>query len=76
MFQMFLWYDKEPDDQNDVKIIAIRCSNCRKETGLSMDNMNTKYKNIVTVFVLNNFLHHVANGPDSDLRNQAHVAWA
>ena len=44
MFHMRFWYDQELDDQNGVKIIAIRCSNCGKETGLSMDNMNTKYK--------------------------------
>ena len=56
---MRFWYDKEPDDQNYVKIIAIRCSNCVKETGLSMNNMNTKYKYIVTLFVLNTLLHHV-----------------
>ena len=54
IFQMHFWYDKEPDDQNDVKIIAIRCSNGEKETGLYMNNMNTNYKDIVTVFVFNN----------------------
>ena len=59
MFQMRFWYDWELDDQNVVKIIAIRCSNCGKETGLSMDNINTKYKYIVTVFVFNTLLHHV-----------------
>ena len=42
MFQMRFLYDKEPDDQNDVKIIAIRCSNCGKETALSTNKMNTK----------------------------------
>ena len=36
MFQMRFWYDKEPDDKNDLKIISIRCSNCVKETGLSI----------------------------------------
>ena len=30
MFQMRFWYDKEPDDQNDVEIIAVSCSNCGK----------------------------------------------
>ena len=56
---MRFWYDKEPDDQNHVKIISIRCINYGKETGLYMDNMNTKYKYIVTVFVFNILLHHV-----------------
>ena len=59
MFWTLLWYDKEPDDQNYVKIISIRCSNCGKQTYLYMDNMNTNYKDIVTVFVLNTLLHHV-----------------
>ena len=53
------FYDKEPDDQNDVLIIGIRCSNCGKETGLSMDNMNTNYKDIVTLSVLNKLLHRI-----------------
>ena len=52
MIQMRFWYDKEPGDQNGVKIIAIRCSNCRKETSLSMNNMNTKYKYLITSFFL------------------------
>ena len=30
MFWTRFWYDKEPDDQNDVKIIVIRCINCVK----------------------------------------------
>ena len=30
MFQMRFWYDKEPDDQNGVKVIAIRCSSFGK----------------------------------------------
>ena len=47
MFQMRFWYNKEPDDQNDEKIIATRYSNCGKEIGLSMHNMNTKYNDIV-----------------------------
>ena len=52
-------YDKEHGDHNYVKIIAIRCSNCGKQTGLYMYNINTNYKDIVTVFVLNTVLHHV-----------------
>ena len=43
---MRFWYDKEPDDQNNVKIIAIRCINCGKETSLSMNNTNNNYKDI------------------------------
>ena len=51
--QMRFCYNNEPDDQNDVEIIAIRCSICGKETGLSMNNINTNYKDIITSFVLN-----------------------
>ena len=59
MFQMSLWYDKEPDDQIDLKSIAIRYMNRGKETGSSMNNMNTNYKYIITSFVLNEVLDHV-----------------
>ena len=59
MFQMRFCYDKEPDNQNDVNIIALRCNDCGKETGLYMNNMNTKYKYIITPFFLNTLLHHV-----------------
>ena len=48
MFQMSFWYYKEQDNQNNVENIAIRCSNCGKETGLSMKNMNINYKDIIT----------------------------
>ena len=53
------WSDNEHDDQNDVKIIAIRCRNCGKETGLSMKTMNTNYKDIINSYVLNKVLHRV-----------------
>ena len=56
---MSFWYDNEHDDENGVKIITVRCINCGKETGLSMNNMNTNYKDIITSFVLNTVLHHV-----------------
>ena len=59
MFQMRFRNDKEPDDDNNVKIIAISFSNCGKETGLSMDNMNNNYKDIITSFVWNTLLQHV-----------------
>ena len=42
-----------------MQVIALRCSSCGKQTGLSMDNMNTDYKYIATVFLLNTLLHHV-----------------
>ena len=48
--EMSFKYDNERDDQNDVEIISIRCSNSGTHTSLSMDNMNTNYKYIVTFF--------------------------
>ena len=56
---MQFYYNKEPDDQNDVKIIAVRCSTCVKETGPPMNNKNINQKDIITSFVLNTWLHHV-----------------
>ena len=57
---MQFWYDNEHYDQNDIKIIDIMYSNCGKETGLSMNNINTNYKDIITTFVFNTVLHHVS----------------
>ena len=48
MFQIRFWYDNEHNNQNNVKIVSIRCSTCGKETGLSMKNMNTNDKDIIT----------------------------
>ena len=59
MFQMSCWYNKGHDDQNKVENVVIRSSKCGKETGLSMKNINTNYKDIITSFVLNTVLHHV-----------------
>ena len=56
---MSCWYKKGHGDQNKVENVVIRCSNCGKETGLSMTNMNTNYRDIITSFVLNTMLHHV-----------------
>ena len=59
MFQMRFWYDIEHDNQNNVESIAIRYSNHGKEIALSMKNINTNYKYIITSFVLNTVLKHV-----------------
>ena len=48
IFKIRCWYNKGHDDKINLEHIAIRCGNCGKETGLSMDNMNTKYKDIFT----------------------------
>ena len=39
--------------------IAIRCSNCGKETMIYVDILDIKYQGIITTFVLNTMLHHV-----------------
>ena len=59
MFQISFWYNKGHDDQNKVEHISIKRINCGKQTGLSMDDMNTKYKAVITSFVSNTVLHHV-----------------
>ena len=56
---MRFWYDNEHNYQNYVKAIAIRCSNFGKEIVLSMKNMNTNYKDMITSFLLNTVLQQV-----------------
>ena len=53
---MRLWSDKESLEENVVDNIAIKCSNCRKTTGLSVKKTN--HKDMITKFVLNSVLHH------------------
>ena len=57
MFQLSLFYDKRDEEGNDVYEIAIRCSNCNKETGLHLKD--TPIEEMITKFVLNEILHHV-----------------
>ena len=59
MFKIICWYNKGYYDKNKVEHIDIRCSNCGKQNVLSMDNTNTKYKDITTLFVLNTVSHHI-----------------
>ena len=59
MFRISCWYNQGEGDQNTAENIDIRCSNCGKETIISMDKMNTTYQDIITSFVLNKMLHHV-----------------
>ena len=59
MFQIRFWYNKGQDDQNKLEHVEIRCNNCGKQNGVYMDDMNNKYKDIITSFVLNTVLHHV-----------------
>ena len=39
--------------------VAIKCSNCGKETMINVDNLNTSYQDIITTFAFNKILHHV-----------------
>ena len=75
MFHISCLYNKGHDDQNKVEYISIRCSNCVKETGVSVDNMNTKYKDIITSFVLNTVLHHVGMSWIIKQTNIHNVIW-
>ena len=46
-------------DEFFVETAAIRSRNFEKSTGLSIDNMNTNYNEIITQLVINKMLHHV-----------------
>ena len=39
--------------------IAVRCSNCGKETMIDVDILDTTYQDIITTFVFNTMLKHV-----------------
>ena len=52
-------YNGGHNDQNKVEHVAIRCINRGKQTDVSMDDMNTKYKDITTLFAFNTVLNHV-----------------
>ena len=59
MFKIKCWYISGGVEKNTAEKIAIRCSNCGKETMTDVDNLNTKYQDIITNFVLNKMSHHV-----------------
>ena len=46
-------------DKQTVVKVAIRCSNCGKETMIYVDSINTTYQDKTTTFVLNTMLHYV-----------------
>ena len=52
MFELCLIGEKEKLD-----VIALRCINCKKETGLYLQN--STFEEMITKFVLNAILHHV-----------------
>ena len=59
MLKIHFWYKTGEVEKNTAEKIAIKCSNCGKETIIDMDNMNTTYQDIITSFVLKKMLHHV-----------------
>ena len=59
MFKIKCWYSLGRVEKNTAKQIAIRSNNCRKETMIDVDDLNTTYQYIFTTFVLNTILHHV-----------------
>ena len=60
MFKIKCWWNPADDEiKQKVVKVAIRCSNCGRETMIDVDNMNTTYQDIITTFILNKMLHHV-----------------
>ena len=57
MFRLSLFYDKHNEEGKFLNVIAIRCSNFNKNTGLHFKN--TTIEEMITKFVLNAILHHV-----------------
>ena len=51
MFKICCWYNTGEVEKNTAEKIAIKCSNCGKETIIDMDNINTTYQDIITSFV-------------------------
>ena len=49
----------EDEIKQTVVNVAMRCSNCGKETIIDVDNMDTTHQDIIKTFILNNMLHHV-----------------
>ena len=59
MFKIKCWYSPGRVEKNTAEKIAIRCSNCGRETMIDVDNLNTTYQDKITTFVFNTMLHHV-----------------
>ena len=61
MFKIKCWWNKKEKYyiKKTVGTFAIRCRNCRKETMIDLNILETDYQEIITTFVLNIMLHHV-----------------
>ena len=60
MFKIKSWWNQRKDDLKQTVVnVAIKFSNCGKETMIDVDHMNTTYQDITTTFLLNEMLHHV-----------------
>ena len=57
MFQLRIFHDKHKEEDNLVEAIAIKCSNCNKDTGLYLKDITIE--EMITKFLLNEILHHV-----------------
>ena len=56
MFEIGLSYEEK-----ELDVFSIKCINCKRETGLNSEtNFTWVYDEIVTKFVLNAMLHHIA----------------
>ena len=61
MLRIKCWWNKKErgDIKQTVEKVAIRCSNCVKETMVDLYLLETDYQKIITTFVLNTMLQHV-----------------
>ena len=59
MFKIKFWYSPGGIEIKKISTkIAIRCSHCGKETMIDVNNTNTTYQDIITIFVFNTMLRH------------------
>ena len=58
LFKLRLCHNKVIVYETFVKNVAIRYRNCGKSTGISMNNININYNDIITQFLLNTILHN------------------
>ena len=58
IFNIKCWYSPGGVEKNTAEKIDRRFSNSGKEIFLDVDNLNTKYQDIIKFFVLNTMLQH------------------
>ena len=59
MFKNKFWWNPRGDYlKQTVEKVAIRYSNCVKETMIYVDILDTTYQELITTFVMKKMLHH------------------